>query len=79
MQECAAALTHQRPLKVESLGILTQQHHVFLQVVEAAVLMAPDPLLVDGRKQEEAAVKRTVDKKDSSMKEQVDSSLFTTP
>ena len=41
---------HQRPLQVEGLGVLTQQHHVLLQVVQAAVLMAADPLLVGGRK-----------------------------
>lgn len=44
----ASVFTHQRPLQVEGLGVLTQQHHVLLQVVQAAVFVAPDPLLMDG-------------------------------
>ena len=40
--------THQGALQVEGLGVLTQQHHVLLKVVQAAVLVAPDPLLVEG-------------------------------
>lgn len=39
--------THQRALQVESLGVLTQQHHILLQVVQAAVLMAADSLLME--------------------------------
>lgn len=40
-----AHATHQRALQIKGLGILTEQHHILLQVVQAAILMAADPLL----------------------------------
>ena len=40
--------THQGALQVEGLCVLTQQHHVLLQVVEAAVLVVADALLWAG-------------------------------
>ena len=45
---------HQGALQVEGLRVLTQQHHVLLQVVEAAVLVVADALLGAG----EAALSR---------------------
>ena len=45
---------HQGALQVEGLRVLTQQHHVLLQVVEAAVLVVADALLEAG----EAALSR---------------------
>lgn len=39
-----------RPLQVEGLGVVTEQHHVLLQVAHAAVLMIPHSLLWGGRK-----------------------------
>lgn len=45
---------HQGTLQVEGLRVLTQQHHVLLQVVEAAVLVVADALLGAG----EAALSR---------------------
>lgn len=44
--------TNQRSLEVKSLSVLTQQHHIPLEVIQAAVLMAADPLLVDGERRE---------------------------
>lgn len=55
---CAPGFTHQGALQVESLGVLTQQHHVLLQVVQAAVFMAADPLLMEGRREQRKAAVR---------------------
>lgn len=44
------SITNQRALQVESLGVLTQQHHILLQVVQAAVFVAADPLLMHGER-----------------------------
>ena len=40
--------THQRALQVKRLGILTEQHDVFLQVIQTAIFMAADSLLHEG-------------------------------
>lgn len=40
-QECS----HQRSLQVEGLSVLKKQHDVSFEVPQAAVAMAPDPLL----------------------------------
>lgn len=44
-------MTHERTLQVESLSVLTQQHYVLFQVIQAAVLMASDPLLMVNKNQ----------------------------
>lgn len=36
---------HQRSLQVEGLSVLKKQHDVSFQVTQAAVTMAPNPLL----------------------------------
>lgn len=40
-----AHLSHQRPLQVEGLSILEEQHDVSLQVTQTAVAMTSNPLL----------------------------------
>lgn len=40
---------HQGTLEVERLSILAQQHHILLQVIEAAVLVVADAFLWGGR------------------------------
>lgn len=40
---------HQGTLEVERLSVLAQQHHVLLQVIEAAVLVVSDAFLWGGR------------------------------
>lgn len=40
---------HQGTLKVECLSILAQQHHILLQVIEAAILVVADAFLWGGR------------------------------
>jgi hypothetical protein len=40
---------HQGTLEVERLSVLAQQHHILLQVIEAAVLVVSDAFLWGGR------------------------------
>lgn len=40
---------HQGTLEVECLSILAQQHHILLQVIEAAILVVADAFLWGGR------------------------------
>lgn len=42
---------YQGTLEVECLSVLAQQHHVLLQVIEAAVLVVSDAFLWGGRRE----------------------------